>query len=267
MTTSDKADRKALPPPRVRRAGGRELVAPSGSDRAVLAELLAATLAVERVSATAHFFDDLGANSLLLARFAARVRAGDRAAADRDSGPVPAPHRDSARRARRPAVWGPGAPAVPRAVERPSAAAPPAVRSGADGAVLRVGHRRVGPDGGRASAGCGAPRPSSTCGSAPWWSPPRPSAATSSCRRRPSGCWSAASRPQEFPLWGARHLRFWVVQRILRANPLAVFVGVAALQPVPAVPRRPHRCRRRRPDPRRSRVRGPAHDRLRRGRP
>ena len=29
----------------------------------------------------------------------------------------------------------------------------------------------------------------------------------------------------DFPLWGARYLRFWIVQRILRANPLAVFVG------------------------------------------
>ena len=35
------------------------------------------------------------------------------------------------------------------------------------------------------------------------------------------GRWTA----EEFPLWGARYLRFWVVQRILRANPLAVFVG------------------------------------------
>ena len=33
------------------------------------------------------------------------------------------------------------------------------------------------------------------------------------------GRWKA----EEFPLWGARYLRFWVVQRILRAN--AVDVG------------------------------------------
>ena len=42
----------------------------------MLAELLATTLGVERVSVVAHLFDDLGANSLLLARFAAQVRGG-----------------------------------------------------------------------------------------------------------------------------------------------------------------------------------------------
>ena len=75
MTTSDKADRKALPPPGTRRTADGEFVAPSGPTETVLAELLAATLGVERVSTAAHFFDDLGANSLLLARFAAQVRA------------------------------------------------------------------------------------------------------------------------------------------------------------------------------------------------
>ena len=74
MTTSDKADRKALPPPTTRRTTEAEFVAPTGPTETLLAELLAVTLGVERVSTAADLFADLGANSLLLAQFAARVR-------------------------------------------------------------------------------------------------------------------------------------------------------------------------------------------------
>src|SRR5438093_3485189 len=41
---------------------------------AVFAELLADVLRVDHVSADSHFFDDLGADSLVMARFCARVR-------------------------------------------------------------------------------------------------------------------------------------------------------------------------------------------------
>src|SRR5712671_1433296 len=41
---------------------------------AVFAELLAGVLRVEPVSVDSHFFDDLGADSLLMAQFCARVR-------------------------------------------------------------------------------------------------------------------------------------------------------------------------------------------------
>ncbi|WP_330310347.1 MULTISPECIES: Pls/PosA family non-ribosomal peptide synthetase [unclassified Streptomyces] len=43
----------------------------------LLAEVLAAVLRVERVSADSHFFDDLGADSLVMAQFCARVRKRD----------------------------------------------------------------------------------------------------------------------------------------------------------------------------------------------
>lgn len=39
-----------------------------------LAEVLADVMCVERVSVDSHFFDDLGANSLVMAHFCARVR-------------------------------------------------------------------------------------------------------------------------------------------------------------------------------------------------
>ena len=76
LTTSDKADRKNLPAPSARRASGpaREHVAPVGPTETALAGLLGEVLGLEKVSTDAHLFDDLGANSLLLAQFCAKVR-------------------------------------------------------------------------------------------------------------------------------------------------------------------------------------------------
>ena len=76
MTASDKADRKSLPAPRSRRvlAATGDYTAPSSGTEQVLADALARVLRVERVSVRDHFFDDLGANSLLMAHFSARVR-------------------------------------------------------------------------------------------------------------------------------------------------------------------------------------------------
>ena len=45
----------------------------TGTERA-LAEVLATVLAVDRVSADGHFFNDLGASSLLMAMFSTAVR-------------------------------------------------------------------------------------------------------------------------------------------------------------------------------------------------
>lgn len=76
MLPSDKADRKALPPPSGRRLvrSTGEYVAPLGETEIRLAALLADLLKLERVSARDDFFDDLGANSLLMARFSTRIR-------------------------------------------------------------------------------------------------------------------------------------------------------------------------------------------------
>ena len=76
MMTSGKADRKALPPPR-RRSGGASpeaYVAPATPAETVLAEALAEIVGLDKVSVESHFFDDLGANSLMLAHFTAKVR-------------------------------------------------------------------------------------------------------------------------------------------------------------------------------------------------
>ena len=76
MMTSGKADRKALPPPR-RRSGGASpeaYVAPADRVETVLADALAEIVGLDKVSVESHFFDDLGANSLMLSHFCATVR-------------------------------------------------------------------------------------------------------------------------------------------------------------------------------------------------
>ncbi len=76
MTTNDKADRKALPKPSGERhsSSTKDYVAPECPVEAGLAEVLANLLGIERVSVEDHFFDDLGTNSLLMARFSSKVR-------------------------------------------------------------------------------------------------------------------------------------------------------------------------------------------------
>jgi non-ribosomal peptide synthetase-like protein len=73
---SGKVDHARLPPPRGGRVGtgSREVVAPGGPLEMLLAEELSTLLGVDTVSVDDHFFDDLGANSLLLAQFCTRVR-------------------------------------------------------------------------------------------------------------------------------------------------------------------------------------------------
>jgi non-ribosomal peptide synthetase-like protein len=89
--TSGKIDRAALPwPPPADTDGDRdrphtscgprwrvardEYMAPGTGTERALADLLASMLGVERVSVDSHFFDELGADSLQMARFNAAVR-------------------------------------------------------------------------------------------------------------------------------------------------------------------------------------------------
>jgi non-ribosomal peptide synthetase-like protein len=75
---SGKADRQRLPEPRGqrRRAAGDAYLAPASEIEATLAGELAEVLGLDRISVESDFFDDLGANSLLMARFSARLRGG-----------------------------------------------------------------------------------------------------------------------------------------------------------------------------------------------
>ncbi|MDQ2708535.1 MAG: amino acid adenylation domain-containing protein [Actinomycetota bacterium] len=76
MTTSDKADRKALPAPSGPRgsASSGKYLAPSTPLETMLADELAQVLRVERVSVDSDFFTALGADSLLMARFCGKLR-------------------------------------------------------------------------------------------------------------------------------------------------------------------------------------------------
>lgn len=81
MLASDKADRKALPAPRAPAlSGGAEAMDPDERPRPGTEQTLAAALAAvlggaaHELSATAHFFDELGANSLLMAGSPRRLR-------------------------------------------------------------------------------------------------------------------------------------------------------------------------------------------------
>jgi non-ribosomal peptide synthetase-like protein len=78
VMTTGKTDRTSLPAPthprRLVRQGG--LVLPATETESVLADQLANILGVERISVDSHFFDDLGADSLVMARFSAAIRKG-----------------------------------------------------------------------------------------------------------------------------------------------------------------------------------------------
>jgi non-ribosomal peptide synthetase-like protein len=78
MTTAGKVDRRSLPPPsRSRRQADRgAYAAPATGTETVLANTLAGVLGMDRVSADADFFDELGASSLLMARFVAALPDG-----------------------------------------------------------------------------------------------------------------------------------------------------------------------------------------------
>lgn len=75
LLASGKVDRNALPPPKHQRflVTGEEFVPPQPGREAALAELLAQLLHVDRISANADFFDELGADSLVLAQFVTRI--------------------------------------------------------------------------------------------------------------------------------------------------------------------------------------------------
>ncbi|HEY4614246.1 MAG TPA: Pls/PosA family non-ribosomal peptide synthetase [Citricoccus sp.] len=76
MLPSDKADRKSLPVPtnRLGAAANVEYVAPETGTERALAEQLAGVLGMSEISVEAHLFEELGVNSLTVARFSAALR-------------------------------------------------------------------------------------------------------------------------------------------------------------------------------------------------
>jgi non-ribosomal peptide synthetase-like protein len=81
MTLSNKADHKRLPKPQLARfSAAAGYVAPKTENERILHTALCEVLRVDRVSTEHHFFDDLGANSLLMARVCAAIRKNARMA-------------------------------------------------------------------------------------------------------------------------------------------------------------------------------------------
>ena len=76
MTSSNKADRKSLPAPKGPRVStaSENFLAPRNETEKALARALIDVMKIERVSVADNFFQDLGAHSLLMARFCASIR-------------------------------------------------------------------------------------------------------------------------------------------------------------------------------------------------
>ena len=76
MTTSHKADRKALPLPKGTRmaVGSGNFVAPKTPTEEALVRALGDVMKIDRISVADNFFQDLGAHSLLMARFGSEIR-------------------------------------------------------------------------------------------------------------------------------------------------------------------------------------------------
>ncbi|WP_218612004.1 Pls/PosA family non-ribosomal peptide synthetase [Pseudonocardia sp. KRD291] len=223
MTTSDKADRKNLPVPTGGRlASGGPHVEAEGDVERGLAEILAGTLGVEAVSVTGHFFDELGATSLLMARFAAQVR-----------GRPDLPTVSARDVYRHPSVRdlaanlgeATGAPSVTdRPVPQSSSLG--YVLTGTAQAVLLAAFALLGAivasQGYRwAAAGAG-------------WVAVGGRAALAGVAVFAALCvlpvlakWLLLGRWKEaqFPVWSARYLRFWVVTTLLRMSPMTLFAG------------------------------------------
>lgn len=192
-----------------------------------LAEVLADVINVERVSLDSHFFDDLGANSLVMAQFCARVRKRT----DLPSASIKDIYRyptirslatglaDSAPTATEPSV-----PVPAEAVTKASTA-----RYAVCGTLqflLFLGYSSVVglvTDRGYAwvSAGSdliGIYLRSLVFGAAGF---------VCLCTFPIVAKWLLVGRwkPREFPIWGMTYLRFWTVKVLIHANPMIFFVG------------------------------------------
>jgi non-ribosomal peptide synthetase-like protein len=199
-----------------------------------LAEVLADVASVERVPADSHFFTDLGANSLVMAQFCARVRKRQDlpsasmkdiyryptirslAAALAETVPTPESPRDQHR-------TGSAAPQEPPPTRVSRAAY---VLCGTCQLLIFLGYSFVaGLVGTRgydwiatATGLVDAYLRSVLFGGG---------AFVALCLFPVAAKWILVGRwkPREFPLWGPAYLRFWLVKVLLHANPMVFFVG------------------------------------------
>ncbi|RME99836.1 MAG: amino acid adenylation domain-containing protein, partial [Alphaproteobacteria bacterium] len=229
LTPASKADRSRLPPPAGRRVATatRPFAAPRTAAEEALAAALAHTLKLEQVSVEDDFFCDLGAHSLIMARFAAEIRARglSQAVSMRDIYLHPTVRKLGARLDALPAYAAPGA--HPSAQE--SAPAPrrrdywlcgtfqllayclySALVVTGFAAGLEWTHGATDATGLylRATATLVAAFAGLT-------------ALPLLLKWLLIGRW----RQESFPLWGWRYARFWLVRELVQMNPMALFAG------------------------------------------
>ncbi|MFD7662742.1 Pls/PosA family non-ribosomal peptide synthetase [Streptomyces sp. NPDC059788] len=207
----------------------------------VLAAVLADVLRVERVPADAHFFTDLGADSLLMAHFCARVRkrAGlpsvsmkdiyryptitDLAAALADTTPEPAADRTAALAAPPPAA--PASPGPTRRSARP-VGTPGYVLCGAVQFLTFLGYSylaavvtALGYDWASTASGAGGIYVRAVLfGSVSF---------LGLCALPVLAKWLLVGRwtPREIRVWSPAYFRFWAVRTLVQTNPLVLFAG------------------------------------------
>ncbi|HTK64572.1 MAG TPA: Pls/PosA family non-ribosomal peptide synthetase [Pseudonocardia sp.] len=228
--TSGKADRTALPLPARRVAAQASAdvgsAMPANATETTLAEMLAGVLDLENVSVEAHFFDDLAANSVLMAHFCGQVR--------RNGQMPPVSMRDiylhpTVRSLARVLSERSAAPAPhlthPRS-EQPRAGQAQYVLCGAvqAGVLLALtwlgalmvdeGARWIG--GGRSGVELYL-RVAEAVGAG----------FTILCILPILAKWVLVGRwkEQQIQIWSLRYCRFWVVKTLVRANPLTMFAG------------------------------------------
>lgn len=216
---------------------GREDTAPATTDtERELAEILADLVHVKHIATESHFFDDLGANSLVMAQFCARVRKRPNlpSVSMRDIYRNPT-IRDLAA-ALVQAAPPPGDASAPPGPDSPAKPAPPARTTPASTAryvlcgiaqlLVFLGYSFVAAvitvkAYGWVAAGSGLVDiylRSLVFGGVGF---------IALCAFPVAAKWILIGRwkPTEFPLWSVAYLRFWIVKSLLHANPMVLFVG------------------------------------------
>jgi non-ribosomal peptide synthetase-like protein len=236
MTPQDKADRKNLPPPgqRTTRAPQGKHVAAGTETQRELAAVMAKTLGVDKISVDSHFFDELGANSLLMAQFSAQVR--------RETALPKLSMRDiylnPTIRQLAAALGDTGVPSADGTPSRPSApievVAKPIVRGSSAGYVFCGAMQllfflaasylgalvfKLGLDWSMGAAGL-------------WHVVGRAAAVTVATLVGLTALpilakWLLVDnwKPQEIRIWSAGYLRFWLVKVLIQTNPMVAFAG------------------------------------------
>ncbi|MEH0637084.1 phosphopantetheine-binding protein [Streptomyces bottropensis] len=191
----------------------------------LLAELLADVACVEHISAESHFFDDLGANSLTMAHFCARVRKHPElpSVSIRDVYGHPTLRSLAAALTK--------AAATPAAPPPPAEPVPPGstfryTLCGVVQLLLFAGYCLLATTGymrgyewvADASGFVEVYLRSAVFGAL---------ALSALCVLPVAAKWLLIGRwkPVEFPVWGPAYLRFWIVKALLRTSPMLLFVG------------------------------------------